>query len=311
MIILLFGEDTFRLRLKLNEIIEEYKKKHQSGLNFVRFNGSDLDFDNFKIETETSSMFEEKKLIVLEDIFNKKDFYEKFKDYLKGSGLKKSQEKIIVIFQEGKFSDANFKKQVSMKEEFKKLTDRELAGWIKKQALAENVFFNDLAIRKIINYTGGDLWRINNEINKLVSYKREEGFVEEADIDLLVASKLNLNIFEALDALAGNNKAKAFNLFHSHLKEGESESYLFSMLAYQFRVLVKLKDLIERGVPFYELAKKSGLHPFVVKKSSYQLKSFELDKLKSLYKRLLDVNVAVKSGKLDELIALDLLLSEV
>jgi len=48
MIILLYGEDTFRLRQKLIEVIEEYKAKHKTGLNLARFEENNLDFDKIK-----------------------------------------------------------------------------------------------------------------------------------------------------------------------------------------------------------------------------------------------------------------------
>jgi len=69
MIIFLYGSDTYRSRQKLKEIIEEYKRRHQSGLNFIRINFDEKDlpadkagFSDLKQAVETVSMFDEKKL---------------------------------------------------------------------------------------------------------------------------------------------------------------------------------------------------------------------------------------------------------
>ena len=156
---------------------------------------------------------------------------------------------------------------------------------------------------------GNDLWQMNNEINKLASYKAGETINPE-DIDLLVKAKIDVNIFKTLDALAQRDKKTALKLLHEHLEQGENEIYLFSMLTYQLRTLLKLKDLIEKGTPFHDLARQSKLHPFVIKKSSQQLKNFSMDQLKKIYHRLLEIDLQIKTGRLDGLTCLDLLVGE-
>ena len=83
------------------------------------------------------------------------------------------------------------------------------------------------------------------------------------------------------------------------------------MFIYQIRSLIKLKDLIEKGTPFYNLPKLSGLHPYAIKKSSEQLKNFSLEQLKSIYQYLLRIELGLKKGRLDGSAALDLLIAEI
>jgi len=83
MIIFLYGQDSYRSRKKLNEIIDHYKKIHQSGLNLKYFNGKELNFEDFRDEIQQTSMFDEKKLAILEDTFSNKQFKEKFLKYSK------------------------------------------------------------------------------------------------------------------------------------------------------------------------------------------------------------------------------------
>lgn len=67
MIILLYGEDTYREREKLREIMEEHKQKHKSGLNLRYLEGKTTSFDDLRNEILGISMFKEKKLVVLLD----------------------------------------------------------------------------------------------------------------------------------------------------------------------------------------------------------------------------------------------------
>lgn len=310
MLILLYGEDSFRSRQKLKEIIEKYQAKHQSGLNLERFSDDGLDLDKIKEKIESISMFDEKKLIVLENIFNHKDFQEKFFKYIKENKLKDNQDVIIVLFQEGKLSVSRIKNKLSMSEEFSLLSGPTLTNWVKREFQKNKIEISSDALKKIIAYVGNDLWQMSGEINKLMSYKKGKE-IREDDIDLLVKANLDTNIFKTLDALAQKDKKTALKLLHEHLEQGENEIYLFSMLVYQVRTLLKLKDLMERGIPYYSLAKKSGLHPFVIKKSSQQLRNFTLEGLKKIYCQLLEIDFKIKNGLIDSPTALDLLVIEI
>ncbi|MFH0906969.1 MAG: DNA polymerase III subunit delta [bacterium] len=310
MLILLCGEDAFRSKQKLNDIIKEYRAKHKSGLNLVRFQENNLEFDKIKQMIEMVSMFDEKKLIILENVFNNKSFQDIFFEYVKKSKLKNNQEVIVVIHHSGKIAISIFKSKLNMLEKFDFLKGNDLVNWIKKQVKKNNAEIDSEAIRKLIAYVGNDLWQMNNEINKLISYE-SGGIINGNDVDLLVNAKTDINIFGMLDALAQRDKRTALRILHEHLNQGQNEIYLFSMFVYQARVLLRLKDLTEKGLTFYDLAKKSGLHPFVVKKSSYQLRNFTLDHLKKIYQRLLDIEIGIKTGRIDSLTALDLLVAEI
>ena len=76
MIIFLYGEDTYRSRQKLEEIVAHYKEIHKSGLNLRYFDGETADLESIKSELQTVSMFKEKKLFVLTDAFLNKELKE-------------------------------------------------------------------------------------------------------------------------------------------------------------------------------------------------------------------------------------------
>jgi len=309
MLILLYGEDNYRLRQKLKEIKESYQAKHKSGLSLAFFREGESDLDKIREKVEAVSMFDEKKLIVLEDLFQNKDFQENFFDYAKERKLKDDEDVVIVVCHEDKLAVSRIKNKFSMIEEFSLLRGSALASWAKKEFKKNEAVINSEAFKKLIAYVGNDLWRLSGEINKLVNYRGGEEIKEE-DIDLLVKANLDANIFKTLDALAQRDKKTALWLIHEHLERGDNEMYLLSMLAYQLRNLIRLKDLIERGEPYYSLSQKSGLHPYVVKKSSEQLRNFTLDDLKKIYRRLAEIDFKIKVGLTDGPTAIDLLVAE-
>ena len=306
MIIFLYGPDTFRSHQKLTEIIGQYKKANQAGLDLVWF--SELDFNKLKLKIESVSMFSEKKLIILDNIFE-----EILLDYLKENKLQNSQEIILVFYQTDQ-PDKRTKlfKFLSQKptiaQNFELLTGANLDNWIKKEILNQQGQIDKSALDKLIFLAGSDLWQLKNEIDKLLAYDKK---ITSQSIDLLVKGKIEANIFDTIDALAQRDKKKALRLLHRHLNLGENQIYLFTMLIYQLRNLLKLKDLEQKGIAYYNLAKATGLHPFVIKKSFSQLRNFSLQQLKNLYHRLLDIDIAIKTGQLDQQLALDLLIAEI
>lgn len=155
-----------------------------------------------------------------------------------------------------------------------------------------------------------NLWEANNEIDKLVSYC-EGREIEKADLKLLVKSKVDMNIFNLIDALSSRNKNKALLLLNEQLEMGLNENYILSMFVYQFRNLLKVKSLLEQNLSNQEIVAKTKLHPFVVQKSIQQSQKFEIQTLKKIYKKILDADSAMKTGKMNGAMILDLIIVSV
>jgi len=312
MIIFLYGPDTYRSRQKLNEIIERYKKTSKSGLSLKYFDFEKDSYQKFKDELQAISMFQENKLAVLENAFSSADF--------KGKFLKNSKELTdsnnIILFYEGrnevpkndflfKFLEKNAKLQ-----EFEFLTGQKLKNWVKKEFEKYQCHISDRALEKLLEFTGNDLWQVANEIKKLAAYRMKQE-VGEQDIELLVRAKIEADIFKTIDAISSRNKKQALILIHKHLEKGDSPLYLLSMINFQFRNLLEIKDLVERNTPYYLIPKISNLHPFIIKKSYQQVQRFTLGQLKKIYHRIFEIDLQIKTGELEPKIALDILVASI
>jgi DNA polymerase-3 subunit delta len=311
MTIFLYGPDTYRSRRKLNEIIEYYKKIHKSGFNLKYFNLNEKSFEDFKDEFQSISMFAEKKLIILEGAFAHQTFKENF---LKISKKFVSSKDIILFYEieEPPKSDSLFKflKKYAKSQEFKLLEGESFKNWVKKEIENYKVKINPDALEKLTDYVGNNLWQMVNEIGKLVSYKKNK-IIEVKDIELLVRPKIEPEIFKTIDAIASKNKKQALELIHKHLEKGDSPLYLLSMINFQFRNLLIIRDLIEKNKSPYTLFKKAKLHPYVIKKSYSQAQKFKINELKKIYQKIFQIDLALKTGKVEPETALDILIAEI
>jgi len=311
MIIFLYGEDSYRSRQKLNEIIEEYRKIRKSGLNliFADCEEDNINISDLKDKIRQASMFKEKKLTIISNLFSshnlKDEFLKGIKDFL-------GSEDIIIIYEKGniKENDSLFKslKKNSKSQEFKKLEGIQLKNWIKKEVEKKGGIIDNNALQTLINYVRNDLWGMSNEIQKLINFKKNKS-ISEKDVETLVKAKIETDIFKTIDAVGLKNKKQALNLLYQHLESGDNPIYLLSMIGYQFRNLLVVKDLIEKSNPYALIVKKSGLHPFVVKKSYLQARRFSFPELKKIYQKIFQADLDIKTGKIEPEVALEMLIA--
>jgi len=318
MILFLYGPDTYRSRQKLNEIIEHYKKIHKSGLNLKFFEGEELNFEDFKDEFQQTSMFKEKKLVVLTNFFSNLVFKERF--LKEGKNFVNSAD-IILFYEKNpipeKDSLFHFLIKNAKSQEFKLLAGQKLKNWVKKEFLNFGIEISQEALEKLISFVGNDLWQMSNEIKKLVAYRTGHNQVttvtkvcpeiKREDVELLVKPKIETDIFQTINAIAARNKKMALKLLKAHLEKGDSPFYLFSMINFQFRNLLIIKDLMERNLSPYSL---NHLHPYVIKKSIPLLEKFSFSELKKIYQKIFQLDLDVKTGKIEPEMALDLLITE-
>ena len=226
MIIFLYGEDTYRSRRKLEEIVAHYKEIHQSGLNLKYFDGNIVDFQDFKSELQTVSMFKEKKLLILTDVFSNQEFKDGF---LKDAEWFVDSDNVILFYEEkGEFAHDRlftFFKKHAQSQEFELLTGLKIKNWLKDEFTKNKTRIDPMALETMVNFAGNDLWQLANDVQKLVAYKRGKE-IETKDVRLFVKPKLETDIFKTIDAISLKNKKQALNLLHKHLEKGDSPLYL-------------------------------------------------------------------------------------
>lgn len=298
MIILLHGGDTYRMKRKMKEIMDEHKEKHKSGLNLRYLEGKTVSFDDLRNEMLGISMFKEKKLVVLSDVF----FNSKVKEEIIEKGRAFIDSDNVLLLVESSMIPAKdkllgFLEKEGKVQEFEPLSGVKLNNWAKKEIERLKGNFNDGALEKLIEYVGGDLWQLENEIKKLVNYSSS---IKEKDVEEMVKPKYETNVFDTIDAIAAKNKKKAIELLKEHAEKGDSVLYLLAMVASQIRNIISVKS-----------GSVSGMHPFVLRKATYQAKNFSMEDLKRIYQRIVDLDFEIKVGKIEQDMALDVLISEI
>jgi DNA polymerase III subunit delta len=155
---------------------------------------------------------------------------------------------------------------------------------------------------------GEDLRAADSEIAKLATYVDGTRPISEADVRLLTSYKAEVEVFDMVDALGKRDGATASRLLHRLLDQDEPLK-LFALIIRQFRLLILAREHLNNGGTAGHLAQAIGVHPFVAEKIAGQVRAFSLEQLEQIYHFLLDTDLGIKTGKVEDVLALDLLVA--
>lgn len=301
MIYLFYGEDTYRLQKRLNEIMAA----HQGAAGDINISkiSEKYDFSVIKNEAESLPFLSDKRLLVVSNALKSKDKI-LTTSLTKWLGTLTTENDLVFVEDEAPDQRTSLYKtlvKVGKIEIFAELKPFEAISWIKTQVTAKKATIEADADSLLQLYCGSDLNRLSNEIDKLVDYDPD---ITKITVEKLVDAGFWGTIFELTDALSEKRSKKALDLLLKMLDSGEKEIYLVSMLARQVRNLLIVKDLSEHRLSESEIVGKTHLHPFVIKKSLSQSRNFTKNQLLTLHGNLVGLDLAMKSTSTDPRILL-------
>lgn len=314
MIVYIYGEDTFRSREFLKKSIAEFKSKRDpQGYNTLIFDVEKESPDRILGEIATLPFLAEKRMIVLQNILSNsnKEFLAKIIDLIENNKIPESV--VLIVWQGeqiGKTSEAkklaDLLKKGKFAYSFELFKDIELQNWIIQEVMARGGKIDRNASGNLSRLAGADLWLVSAVIDQLVAYKKGEE-IKSADVALFIDEKTDENIFNMVDAIVGGNKKTAFKLMRDQRVIGEDESYLFTMIMRQFKILLQIRDLWERedSLTSDQIAKRISVHPYVAKKSLPLVKKYSLQDLKIIYSDLLEIDIKTKTGLANQSVLID------
>ncbi len=221
-------------------------------------------------------------------------------------------------------------------EPFELLRGVTLDQWISDQSKGLGVSIDPDARRLLIERVGADSWRLRSELEKLATAalshppfdkggqgdlatetikpkspptplaQRGESntpTITQALIKDLTLATTSPAIFALTDALVASQPAKARIALAKLLASGEAPLGILGMLGFHLRTLTLVKDALETHVP-------AKLHPFVVQKHQPLARRLDWPTLADWYEQLVAYDTAVKTGTMELVLALELMVHE-
>ncbi|MBI2482879.1 DNA polymerase III subunit delta [Candidatus Uhrbacteria bacterium] len=330
MIIFLHGNDSYRSRMKLRELMEKFRREvDASGSNLVTLEGAAITASEIWGAVAAQSFLVRKRMVVVEDIGAPKSAAVRTEVI---ALLDRIPEDVILIFYESKSrseqpkrgkikaptrsapkkrknvaaetpaDDTLFARLLAGKYayEFVPLEGAALAAWVRERVTAAGATIEPAAIPVLIAEVGGDGWRMANEIEKLVVAAFAQGdhpVIRSSLVEELLATDPVGDIFGFLDAVGRGDRAAALTKLRALEAAATDPQYLVVMLTRQLRQLVLAADLIAAGAPPARLAAELRVPPFIAQKIAAQVRGTSLTRLRALYPHLLELDRTLKSSR--------------
>lgn len=313
MIYFLYGTDSFRLHQRVRELKDALISASPS-LDYQRLDASNLTTSDFTSAILSQSLLASQKLVIIDNLISRgsDELKESMKAWLEGPDP--LPDEVVVVFQEVDEPDKRtrlFKLLSGFRaEHYEPLKLSAAQNWLSSRVDKLGLKLSADVSAALVENFSGDLWRLDQELQKLFWFSGGKT-IDKVVMEQLVPHQLNDNIFQTIDALANQDLRLANRLINSQLALGANEQQLLAMIAYQFRNIILVTALTHQGIPFSNLAAKSQLHPYVVKKTAAFAKNFSLEQLSRVFQILHRVDTAIKNGKTPPGVGLDILTAQI
>jgi DNA polymerase-3 subunit delta len=192
---------------------------------------------------------------------------------------------------------------------FPLLRGKDLKAWIRQRVKEEGGDITPQAVNLLAELIGGDLWAMEGEIQKLLLYSQERP-ISEDDVRQLTSHVQESSIFALVDAVAEGRTELAQKILHRLYRDGVAPTYILVMITRQFRLIAQARDL-EKGLSRLQIQDRLGLKAsYGLDKTLGQAKLYDFEGVKRAYDKLLETDLAIKTGKYSDKLALELLVTE-
>ena len=302
MIYLIYSEYNDLLELYINKLIDKEKVSSDSIIKYSLDNDSINDIIE---ECNTLGLFSLKKIVILEStnaFSSKGKEITELIDYLDNYN-----KNVILVFK------CNLDKVDTRKKLYKKVSsvgkvlcltkDNNYLVNLVKELLSDYKMDN---INYFLTVVGTDINNITNELNKLMSYKLEDKHIKDNDIDSLCITNNDEEIFALTDAIVKNDIKESIRLYNVFLDKNYEVTAMIGLIASQFRFLLQVKLLYNKGLSNDKIASSLGVHPYRVKLAISNSYYYSKELLESYLVKLFELDKKIKLGIIDKNTAFEL-----
>jgi len=292
MIRVLTGTNDFLRSLELKKIIAGFIKEH-GDFGLEKIEAGEVELGRLLESVSSLPFLAPRRMIILSDPSANKSINENIDKLLEA--VADTTDLIIV---ERKFDKRSvlyktLKKKTELKE-FTELDERGLSTWLADEAKKRGGGLTPGDALYLVERVGINQLGLSNELDKLLGY---QPVITRATIDLLTEPLPQSSVFDLLDAAFNGNTKKAMDLYQDQRKQQVEPQAIMGMLAWQMHIIAVVKANENLGAD--EIASKSKLNPYVVRKTLSLTRNQTLGDVRNLLKRVLDLDIRLKSEAID------------
>ena len=315
-LIVLHGDDEFGILSYLKKLEERIGDPTTREMNITRFKGTQWRLEQLRNDAYAMPFMANRRLVIVEDglsgIRSKQaqtDLQDLFAQLPPSTTLVLTSNNVL---KESSWviKYAKMKLKTTLVKDFSIAKGPKMAKWIRQQAREMEGEITNEAAYLLAEVLNNDPRLIALELEKLVIYVAGKRMVDVDDVENLVAfTQKPGDFFKLIDLVGAKNTRQALDMLE-RLYHDQNPTFLFFGLVGHFRLLLQTREIIEKGGSEQTTADTLHIHPYRAKKLFAQAMNLRMMFLEEVYHRLLELDLGVKTGKIKDTLALEVLIME-
>lgn len=305
---LLYGGEAY-LKKQYKDKLKKALAAEGDTMNAAFFEGKETNPKELIDLAETMPFFAEHRLIVVEDSGFFKGGAEDLAEY-----MAQVPATTTFVFAESEV-DKRSRMYKALKNngrivEFAAQSRELLTRWLLGRLKREGKNITRAAMEEFFERNGTDMGTLSGEMEKLICYCLDRDVIELSDVEAVCTQAVTNKVFDMVGAIIECRRSQALALYYDLLALREPPMRILFLIMRQYNILLQLKELKREGMKNSEMAKIAGIPVFAVGRSLSQASRLSVSSIKSILSCGVQMEEAVKTGRMNEQIAVELLIME-
>lgn len=322
---LLQAEDEFAAARFLQEISAKAGKGGMGELNIQRLDGRQITVEQLREAAFAIPFMMERRLVIVDHplaLVNDENSRKKFLECLNQTPSSTA----LVLVEHRLLSDPRDRQQGKRHwlenwveenpsrgwtREFPLRKGAAMSSWIVQRAKEMGGGFDARAAERLAEIAGDDSRMAENEIQKLLSYVNYERTVEIQDVDRLAPYSEKTGDFALVNALRQSDSRTGLKVLRRMLAEQDAILIFFS-LVHQYRQILLARMALDDGyspAEIPQLLSRFKISAYPARLAIEQAQKTDRKGLEGIYRRLFELDKAIKSGEIEAETALETLVA--
>ncbi len=303
---LLYGEEDF--------LKNSYKNRLKNAIvgddlmNFSAFEGKNTDVDEVIRLADTMPFFADRRMILIEDSGLFKSGGEALCEY-----IPQMPDTATLVFVESDVDKRSrlFKrvKETGHTVEFTRQEPGQLARWAAGILARSGKKIREKTMDLFLGMVGDDMENIRQELEKLICYTEGRDVITEDDIYAVCTEHISGKVFDLVADIANGKKREAMERYEDLLTLKEPPTRILFLITRQFSQILQVKELAAKGMDRRAIASRLKLQPYVTGRILGQAGRYSRDEILERLNLCIETEEAVKSGRLNDRLAVELLIA--
>lgn len=312
--LLFYGNDSYLLKQKLNELFQENEILSEDIENY------DYEEDGLEVvitSAMTLPFFANKKAVVLRNcvfLTEKKKISETDYNTLEKYVELKNPTTIFVMVAPYEKLDQRKKitkfltKNIETKSFVTNLKSDSVYDYIRQVVSANHQTIESLALTQFVNRIGNNPLLIENELQKLITYAIGSERITSDMVYQVVTRDIDDNIYQLVNAYLDNNLQKTIDIYHDLKSIKIDPIWILGVIVSKFQEILYTKELIKMRYSQEDISKyfraSKGRTYYIMQNA----RNVDEDRLYKILEETEKLDYRIKSGQIDKFLGLELFL---